>query len=92
MEYLEYKAAESAKTADIRRMRATLVQAGYMASENDVERLWDDYSFAFRMRPSWAALPDDDGELLKILLIGFGVNAVPYDIDSDCFHSWPSHW
>ncbi|QUG93121.1 hypothetical protein GR140_30620 (plasmid) [Pseudomonas putida] len=92
MEYLEYKTAKSEYAADIRRMRATLVNAGYMASENDVERLWDDYSYAVLMKPKWAELPDDDEELLKILLIGFGVNPVPHDFDSDIFHAWPSHW
>ncbi len=63
-----------------------------MASENDVERLWDDYSYAVRMKRSWMELPDDGEELLKILLIGFGVNPVPYDFDADIVHAWPSHW
>lgn len=48
MEYLQYTPAPSARSADVRRMRAALANAGYMASENDIERLWDDYSFARR--------------------------------------------
>lgn len=87
MEYLEYKAAKSDYTPDVRRMRAALASAGYMASENDIERLWDDYSSS--RRSSWIDPPRENAELLKILFVGFGIDAVPDDDDS---YLWPSHW
>ncbi|WP_153785280.1 hypothetical protein [Pseudomonas sp. EMN2] len=91
MEYLEYRPAQTQYSADVRRMRATLAKAGYMASENDIERLWDDYSSARRFgKGGWSDLPDDDATLLNILLMGFKVIPIPYDVD-DCF-PLPSHW
>ena len=87
MEYLEYKAAKSDYTPDVRRMRAVLARAGYMASENDIERLWDDFSSA--RSSSWFNLPEDDAELLSILLTGFGIQQMP---DDDFSFLWPSHW
>ena len=87
MQYLEYKPAVTDYTADVRRMKATLVQAGYMASENDIERLWDDYSRA--RSTSWEALPSDNAELLTILLTGFGVQTVAMDDEE---YLWPRHW
>ncbi|AUZ62170.1 hypothetical protein PRJ_5612 (plasmid) [Pseudomonas sp. XWY-1] len=91
MEYLQYTAAPSARSADVRRMRAALANAGYMASENDIERLWDDYSFARRFyKAGWFDLPQDDEQLLEILLAGFKVKPVPYDDDDSI--QWPSHW
>mgnify|MGYP000082201937 CR=1 FL=1 len=91
MEYLRYTPAPSARSADVRRMRAALAKAGYMASENDIERLWDDYSFAIRFsKAGWFDWPQDDEQLLEILLVGFKVKPVPYDDDDSI--QWPSHW
>jgi hypothetical protein len=89
MQYLEYQAAESVYKSDVRRMRAVLVSADYMTSENDLERLWDEYSSA--KGNGWTHLPENDAELLEILLVGFGVGPMPEDED-DFFRIWPSHW
>jgi hypothetical protein len=89
MQYLEYKTAESRYKPDVRRMRAVLVSAGYMASENDIELLWDDYSRA--RSAGWTSLPSDDAKLLEILLVGLGVGPMPDDEES-FYHAWPSHW
>jgi hypothetical protein len=69
-------------------MRAVLAIAGYMASENDIERLWDDYSRA--RHASWETPPNVDAELLSVLLMGFGVEPVPGN--DDFSYLWPSHW
>lgn len=89
MQYLEYKPGKTAQTSDIRRMRALLVNAGYMTSENDIERLWDDYSRA--RDKGWTHLPEADSELLEILLVGFGVGVMPED-EEGFYRTWPSHW
>lgn len=91
MEYLQYKAANSHRTPDVRRMRAVLAQAGYMTSENDVEKLWDDYCER-GYRGKWITPPEDDAELLGLLLIGFGVNPTPTDEDDGSFYRFPLHW
>ncbi len=88
MEYLQYITGNSSDKPSIRRMRAVLANAGYMASENDIERLWADYSDAIRGK--WVAPPSDEAELLKILLIGFGVEELPSDEDD--WQPWPAHW
>ncbi|MNJ38478.1 hypothetical protein D3C77_333260 [compost metagenome] len=87
MQYLEYKSAVTDYTADVRRMKASLVQAGYMASENDIERLWDDYSRA--RSTSWEELPSNSADLMLILLTGFGLRSVPMGDDE---YLWPRHW
>jgi hypothetical protein len=88
MEYLEYTSANTSNKPDVRRMRAVLVKAGYMASENDIERLWDDYSSTSRGK--WVTPPSDDAELLQILLVGFGIEAIPDDAED--WQPWPAHW
>lgn len=86
MEYLEYIPAKSRYSVDVRRMRAVLYKAGYMASDNDIERLWDDYSSA--MCAGWIEIPDDESKLLRILLIGFRIESPQCDEES----SIPEHW
>lgn len=90
MQYLEYRAAITEYTQDVLRMRSVLFNAGYQASLNDIERLWDDYSRARLLKGGWVTLPSDDAELLAILLVGFRVNEAPFDDEE--FDRWPSHW
>lgn len=86
MQFLEYKSHRFGRYAeDVRRMRAILVNAGYMATEIDVYTLWDDYSGA--CLASWKNLPDDDQELLKVLLCGFGLGPAPDEGSIPTF--WP---
>lgn len=65
---LEYK-TELRYPWDIERMRNVLNAAGYEASENDIERVWIEYSDSFAA--VWMRLPEDDKELLDTLLYYF---------------------
>lgn len=86
MQFLEYKSHQLGRYAeDVRRMRAILVNAGYMATEIDIYTLWDDYSR--NCLCSWKMLPDDDQQLLTILLCGFGVGPAPAEDSVPRF--WP---
>jgi hypothetical protein len=89
MQYLEYRVRKSVFKPDFCRMRAVLISAGYLATESDIERLWDDYSSA--SGKGWIATPEQDAELLEILLFGFGVGSMPVD-EVGSFRTWPSYW
>lgn len=93
MQFLQYHTPKLIYPEDVRRMRAVLAGAGYMAFELDLERLWDEFSQANSFRGKWQALPENDADLLAVLLIGFGVNEpiYPADIDAPTIN-YPGHW
>lgn len=44
MQFLQYRTPKLDNAEDVRRMRAVLANAGFMAFELDLERLWDEFS------------------------------------------------
>lgn len=93
MQFLQYRTPKLNHPEDVRRMRAVLAAAGYMAFEIDLERLWDEFSQANSFRGKWHDLPTDDAELLAVLLVGFGVNEPKYPSDIEVpTVSYPAHW
>ncbi|MBJ2286695.1 MULTISPECIES: hypothetical protein [Pseudomonas] len=93
MQFLQYHSVKLTYPEDVRRMRAVLTGAGYMAFDIDLERLWDEFSHANNHRGKWRELPEDDIVLLRILLTGFGVIEQWFPDDHDAPHDcYPSHW
>ena len=86
VQFLEYKFFNLSGSAaeDVRRMRAILINAGYMATEIDIYTLWDDFSR--HQLCGWRVLPADE-DILKILLRGFGVGPDPDEYSIP--HYWP---